>query len=103
MNKIYRISNTILNSPYTSMFLAIVFLYTSIDELIDNYNQNIKGLTVHHGLALYGLIMFLRAILNMLKAVSGMEAVQTQVKTDALKVKHKIENEFKRPQNNSTE
>lgn len=73
MKKIFTTANTVLNSPYTSMFLALLFLYTSITGLIDNYNSNIKGVNIHHGIALYGLVMFLKSIITALQAISGME------------------------------
>lgn len=73
VEKILNVANVILNSPYTNMFLALLFLYTSITGLVDNYKSNVKGLTIHHGIALYGFVMFLKSIITALQALSGME------------------------------
>ncbi|KJS07322.1 MAG: hypothetical protein VR77_01430 [Flavobacteriales bacterium BRH_c54] len=79
MEKVLNITETILNSPYVNMFLAVLFLYTSITGLIDNYQSNIKGLSIHHGIALYGLVMFLKSIITALQAISGIKKVKDQL------------------------
>lgn len=79
MGKFFNVTNAILNSPYVNMFLALLFLYTSITGLIDNYQSNIKGLSIHHGIALYGLVMFLKSIINALQALSKIEKAKGQM------------------------
>lgn len=73
MKRFLAVTDTIVNSPYTNMFLALLFLYSSITGIIDNYQSNIKGISIHHGIALYGLVMFIKSIITALQAVSGME------------------------------
>lgn len=60
------------------MFLAILFLVSSISGLIENYKLSIKGISIHHGIALYGLVMFLKSMIMALQAISKTEEVRRQ-------------------------
>jgi len=80
MDKIFNITDIILKSPYTNMFLALVFLYTSVNAIIDDYQSDIKGIGIHHGIALYGLVMFLKSILSALQSVSKMKKAHDEIK-----------------------
>ena len=90
MKKLFSISESILNSPYTNMFLALVFLYTSVSSIIDDYKSDIKGIGVHHGIALYGLVMFLKSILSALQSVSKMKKAHDEIKVKVADIKEKI-------------
>lgn len=66
------------------MFLALLSLYTSITGLIDNYQSNIKGLSIHHGIAMYGLVMFLKSITTTLQAIGGIKKVKDHIREDTI-------------------
>jgi hypothetical protein len=73
------------------MFLALVFLYTSVSSMFDDYKSDIKGIGIHHGIALYGLVMFFKSILSALQSVSKMKKAHDQIKVKVVDVKEKIE------------
>ena len=73
------------------MFLAVVFLYTSISAFINDYHVDIKKIGIHHGIALYGLVMFIKATLSALQSVSKIKKAQDELKVKVLGFKDKIE------------
>lgn len=90
MKKVFEITDVILNSPYTNMFLAVVFLYTSFNSIIDDYHSGIKGIHVHHGIALYALLMFLKSLIAALQAISKMKEANDEIKIKGMGLKEKI-------------
>jgi hypothetical protein len=76
MKRVFTITEAIVNSPYTKMFLGILFLYSSITALISEYSSDLKGFSIHHGIAIYGLIMFLQSLISVLQAVDGLKKVK---------------------------
>ena len=80
MKKLFDITDAILSSPYTNIFLSMVFLYTSVTAIIDDYASDIKGVGVNHGIALYGLVMFFKSALIALRSVSSIKHSRDQIK-----------------------
>jgi hypothetical protein len=94
MKNLFNTTDSILNSPYTNMFLALVFLYTSVNSIIDDYQSDIKGIGIHHGIALYGLVMFFKSILSTLQSVSKMKKAHDEIRVKVVDVKEKIEDKI---------
>lgn len=73
MERVIGYIQAILDSPYTNMFLALVFMFTSVDAIITNYKSDITDISIHHGIALYGLVMFLKSVISALQAIVGID------------------------------
>lgn len=71
MKRLFHFSILLLESPIFNLFLAVMFLYGGIGEAIDDYNAKKSGVSVHHGIALYGIILFVKSFVASLKVVKG--------------------------------
>ncbi|MEM7085782.1 MAG: hypothetical protein AAF489_06340 [Bacteroidota bacterium] len=69
MKRIFRLAEHILAHPVTNILLAIMFLYSGITEAMEDYHSKETGLKVHHGVALYGLILFVKSFVAILKSL----------------------------------
>lgn len=65
-----------LAHPLLNLVLAIMFMYGGVSEALDDYHARKTGLTVHHGIALYGLIMFIKSFVAVLKVLRGVKQVK---------------------------
>lgn len=73
MKNIFHLAEHILAHPITNILLAIMFLYSGITEAIEDYKANDTGIKVHHGVALYGLILFVKSFVAWLKVLKGLK------------------------------
>jgi len=73
MKNIFHLAEHILAHPITNILLAIMFLYSGITEAIEDYNAKDTGIKVHHGVALYGLILFVKSFVAWLKVLKGLK------------------------------
>ena len=73
------------------MFLALVFLYTSVNAIVSDYKSDIKGIGIHHGIMLYGLVMFLKSIISALQSLSKIKKANDEIKVKIVDIKEKIE------------
>lgn len=73
MKAIFHLAERILAHPITNILLAIMFLYSGITEVLEDHRANETGVKVHHGVALYGLILFVKSFVAWLKALKGLK------------------------------
>ena len=76
MKKVFNVMETVINTPYTKMFLGILLLYSSINTMINDYSSSVKGISIHHSIALYGLVMFLQSLISVLQALDKLKQVK---------------------------
>ena len=73
MKVIFHLAERILAHPITNILLAIMFLISGITDAIEDYNANVTGIKLHHGIALYGLILFVKSFVAWLKVLKGLK------------------------------
>lgn len=72
MKRLIATAEASLKNPVFNLILAIMFLYSGISEAMEDYNAKETGLKVHHGVAMYGLILFIKSFVAILKVLKGM-------------------------------
>jgi len=72
MKRLIATAEVILKSPITNLVLAIMFLYSGISEAMEDYQAKETGIRIHHGVAMYGLILFVKSFVAILKVLRGM-------------------------------
>jgi len=73
MKRVFHLAEHILAHPITNILLAIMFLYSGITEALEDYRTQQTGIKVHHGVALYGLILFVKSFVAWLKVLKGLK------------------------------
>jgi len=77
MKAIFHLAERILAHPITNILLAIMFLYSGITDAIEDYKANETGIKLHHGIAFYGLILFVKSFVAWLKVLKGLKRKET--------------------------
>ncbi len=77
---IYHKAEHILEHPLFNIGLAFMFLYGGISEALEDFHAKKTGVSVHHGIALYGLIMFVKSFVALLKVARGMNPERRKAK-----------------------
>ena len=73
MKRLFHLAEHILAHPLFNVLLAIMFLYGGISQAIEDYHAKETGIKVHHGIALYGGILFVKSFVALLKVMKGMK------------------------------
>ena len=73
MKGIFHLAERILAHPLTNIVLAIMFLYSGITDIMEDYKAKETGIKIHHGIALYGLILFVKSFVAWLKVLKGLK------------------------------
>jgi len=73
MKRIFHWAEVVLEHPLFNIIMAIMFLYGGISEVLEDYHANDTGIKLHHGIALYGLILFFKSFKALLKVLKGIK------------------------------
>ena len=73
MKRLYHLAERILEHPLFNILMAIMFMYGGISEALEDYHAKETGISIHHGIALYGLIMFVKSFVALLKVMKGLK------------------------------
>ena len=79
MKKLFALADQILKSPVTQLLIAVMLIYGGTSEITEDYRKAQHAVSVHHGIALYGIIMIIRAGIALVKAISGVGRVHAAV------------------------
>jgi hypothetical protein len=79
MNKLFSLADQILKSPVTQFLIAVMLIYGGTSEIREDYQKAQHAISVHHGIALYGIIMIIRAGIALVKAIAGFGKVHAAV------------------------
>ncbi len=66
----------ITESPYVNLVVGLILIYTSVSEMIAEFDKVDHGISMHHGVALYGLLMVFRSIPELVEGLSHMSRVE---------------------------
>ena len=79
MKKLFALADRILKNPVTNFLIAIMLIYGGSSEIFEDYNKAKNAITVHHGIALYGMIMLVKAGIAIFKAISGIGRIHSVI------------------------
>ena len=79
MKKLFTLADQILKSAVTQFLIAVMLIYAGTSEIKEDYQKAQHAITVHHGIALYGMIMILKAGIAIVKAIAGFGRVHAAV------------------------
>lgn len=82
MKKVFVLAEKMLQHPVTNLLIAAMLIYGGVEQIMEDYKAEQRGIRVHHGIALYGVYLVFKSGIALVRMVHGFGKIHKQIHKD---------------------